>query len=133
MLGAGIGVFPENQNGSRLHLGTEIDHADERVPGYAVAALLIFGRNRIKVEYDTHVSRSTGYRQTVHRIAERLFATGLPALQPVDIAKRYAPGSERFLQIADHRFERFERRLFGLGRRKHGSAILFFAPEEIQS
>src|SRR5580658_7894628 len=92
-----IRILAEDQNGPRFHLWTEINHADEGMAGHAVAALLILFRTRIKIEDDPDIAGRAGYRKAGHCITERLIATGLAPLQPVDIAIGYAPGSEGLL------------------------------------
>ena len=110
----------------------EIHHADEGMAGYAVTAFLTFLRARVKIENDAHVSRSARDGQAGNCIAEGFLATGLPALQPVDVAKGHAPGSETLFQIVHHFFQGLKRRLFRIRRRNHRGAILFFTPQQIQ-
>src|SRR5215470_7923304 len=86
-----IGVLSEHQDGARLHLRRKLYDADERMPGHSVTAFLVFFRTRVEIEYDSHVARRSGYGKALHIIAERLFPTRLPALQPVEIAPRHAP------------------------------------------
>src|ERR1700693_4032504 len=61
VLGLGIGILTENENGPRFYLRSKIDHADEGMAGHAVAAFLILFRPRIKVENNPNIPGGAGY------------------------------------------------------------------------
>src|SRR5260370_38376179 len=93
MGGRRIGVLAEDQDRPRLHFWTKIHYADKRVAGHAVAALLIFFRPRVEIEYDAHVAGRSRHGQAFHVVAEGLFATRLSALKPVEIPPQHLPGA----------------------------------------
>src|SRR5436853_4546475 len=101
-----IGVLAEDQDRSSLQLRSEFDHAHKRVACYAVAPLLALLRTRIKVVDDADPSGRSGDRQALLRVAERLFASALRALKPVDITPRNLPRTEAALKLLHHLFKR---------------------------
>src|SRR5205814_10124304 len=101
-----IGILAEHQDGSRLGLRAKIHYADKGVTGDTVTALLAFFWPRVEVEGDADVARRSGYRQALQVVAERLFAAGGAALQPVQVAPGILPGSKGCAEIVDYLFHR---------------------------
>src|SRR5205085_3911561 len=102
-----VGALTELQQRARLHLRAELDDADERRAGDAVATLLALFGPRIEVVDDADGAGRSGYGQARLAVVERLkLAARLDALQAVDLAPGDAPRAPVSREVAHHRLKR---------------------------